>query len=156
MIIYKHYFIAIGKGEDEASRINAFDNALMVAGISEVNLVGVSSILPEGCSELENNPGLTIGEIVHCVLARLDGVKGEAVSAGIACVLGEKDGKSYGLVMEAEGNVGGEELKKDLATRIETMCNLRRFKKHSIKIIVESIPKINKAFGSVVVAVVYR
>ena len=135
MIIYKNFFITSGYGEDDVSEINAFDRALMMAGISEANLVPVSSILPEDCQELETNPGVTIGEIVHCVLARQDGTQGSSISSGIACILGEREGKRYGLVMEAHGNNGKEELEKDLGYRIDIMCELRGFKKHSSKIL---------------------
>ena len=53
MIKYNKHFIVKGSGEDNISNINAFDIALMEAGISEVNLVPVSSILSEGSEELE-------------------------------------------------------------------------------------------------------
>ncbi|MFA5026147.1 MAG: pyruvoyl-dependent arginine decarboxylase [Candidatus Shapirobacteria bacterium] len=156
MIIYKNYVIVKGAGEDNASNINAFDAALMKAKISEVNLVGVSSILPENCIELDAPPKLKIGEVVFCVLARLDGKKGEKISAGIACVHGERNGKKYGLVMEAHNNVDKEDLEQDLKERIKSMLKLRDFKVYSTKIVVESIPEVKDNFGSAIVALVYR
>lgn len=156
MLIYKNFYICNGGGEDEASAINAFDAALMKAGISEVNLVPVSSILPERCFKLKTKPNIRIGEIVFCVLARLDGIKGEKISAGIACIYGNRGKKNYGLVMEAHGNVNAKTLRRDLGNRIDSMCKLRNFKIKEVEIVIESISKIKNKFGSTIVALIYR
>lgn len=156
MIIYKKYFITKGLGESNVSYINAFDEALMDAGISEVNLVKVSSILPENCTEITNEPKLVIGEIVHCVLARIDGKCGDTISAGIACVHGKKNGKKYGLVMEAEGFVDKNRLKKELEKRVKSMTKLRNFKVSKANIVIETTPRIRRKYASAVVVLVYR
>ena len=88
------YFVVTGKGVSDTSEINAFDKALMNAGIeneakelvkgsiANQNVVTVSSIIPLGCQRTLPI-SLPIGKITHCVLARMDGHKGQTVSAGI-------------------------------------------------------------------------
>lgn len=156
MILYKKYFLAKGSGEDLVSDLNAFDVALESAGISECNLVPVSSILAEGSKELEKNPGIKIGEVVHCVLARADGTRGQTISAGIACVVGKCKGKRYGLVMEAHGSFDEVEAKAELEKRIEGMVKLRAFSVEAQKLSIETIRDIKDQYGCVISAVVYR
>jgi hypothetical protein len=42
------FFVSSGKGINKTSELNAFDLALLQAGIGEQNLVSVSSVLPIG------------------------------------------------------------------------------------------------------------
>lgn len=156
MILYKKYYLTKGVGQSDISNINAFDEALMQGGISEVNLVKVSSILPENCKEIKGQARLTVGEIVHCVMARIDGRRGDMISAGIACVHGQKNGKKYGLVMEAEGKVNKKALEKELQRRVESMSELRNFKITKTKIIVETIIRVKSKYASALVILVYR
>ena len=46
------YFMAHGCAEG-VTELNAFDAALLRAGVGDTNLVRVSSILPPGCEEME-------------------------------------------------------------------------------------------------------
>ncbi len=156
MILYKNYFITNGAGENDVSALNAFDVALFDAEISEANLVPVSSILPEKSKELSTRSSIKIGEIVHCVMARENGLKNERISAGVACIRGHARGKNYGLVMEAHGHVSREELKRDIEGRVKSMCRLRDFVIDNQKIIIKEIQRINSNFGCVIVAVIYR
>ncbi len=91
------YFVVTGKGLSDTSEINAFDKALMNAGIEKEtketkewikgsianqNVVTVSSIIPPGCQRTDP-VSLPIGKITHCVLARMSGHEGQTISAGI-------------------------------------------------------------------------
>jgi arginine decarboxylase len=156
MIIYKNFFIVKGKGEDNLSPINAFDKALMDAGIANQNLVPVSSILPEGAKELNCPSDLQPGEIVYCVLAKCTGKKGEAISAGLAYGLGKDDIKRYGIVMEGCDNAGSNNLKHKLELRIKEMAKIRNMELREFKIKIESIPEVKQKYGCVIVTLIYR
>ena len=61
--------IAIVSGKDEGpTKLNAFDNALSDAGIGDVNLIKVSSMLA-GNAEIVDLPTLKAGSMVNCVLS---------------------------------------------------------------------------------------
>lgn len=156
MIIYRKYHIVKGLGQNQYSSINAFDLALNEANISEANLVPVSSILAKNSKEVLSSPVIEIGEIVHCVLARQDGVEGEKIGAGIACVIGRSGADHYGLVMEMHGNYKDEELINGLEDRVGEMVRLRNFIITEKKIVVASINKIESKYGSVIVSVIFR
>ena len=70
-MILKKYFVVTGAGVSRTSPLTAFDRALADAGISQCNLVQVSSILPEGAEQVEP-ADITPGSITFCVLARCD------------------------------------------------------------------------------------
>ena len=63
--------IAIVSGKDEGpTRLNAFDNALTAAGIGDVNLIKVSSMLGKN-TQVKDLPKLkpgAIGEKLGCVV----------------------------------------------------------------------------------------
>ncbi|MGA7922532.1 MAG: pyruvoyl-dependent arginine decarboxylase, partial [Thermoplasmata archaeon] len=96
------FFVTSGKGINKVSELNAFDLALLQAGIGEQNLVSVSSVLPIGIRQMERT-AIARGAITHCVLARMSGGEGEVISAGIA--YGFRTDGQGGYV--AEGHVHG-------------------------------------------------
>src|SRR3972149_7209979 len=51
--IPKKYLVPSGKAVSKISDLNAFDEALLNAGIGEQNLVSVSSILPIGIQQVK-------------------------------------------------------------------------------------------------------
>src|SRR3972149_7025274 len=81
--IPKKFFVTSGKAVSKISDLNAFDEALLNAGIGEQNLVSVSSILPIGIQQVKRRE-LPMGAITHTVLAQQRGGEGEMISAGIA------------------------------------------------------------------------
>ncbi len=82
-MIPKEFFVTCGKAVSKVSPLNAFDLALVKAGIAQCNLVNVSSILPPGCKETKRKK-IPIGSITYAVLARMDGNEGETIGAGVA------------------------------------------------------------------------
>ena len=67
-LIPKEFFTTSGKAISGVSDLNAFDLALMHAGIEEQNLVAVSSIIPPEAVEVPRCR-LPMGAVTHCVLA---------------------------------------------------------------------------------------
>jgi len=116
------FFVTSGKGINKVSELNAFDLALLEARIAEQNLVSISSVLPIGVRQVEPMP-LPRGVITHCVLARMGGGEGEAISAGIA--YGFRTDGMGGYV--AEGHLHGTQksLKEFLKWRMEEIAHFR-------------------------------
>jgi len=74
----KKFFITTGVATSSVSPLNAFDAALVKAGIAQCNLVNVSSILPPDAELVESVP-ITPGTITFTVMARMDGAPGETI-----------------------------------------------------------------------------
>lgn len=82
-LVPSKYFITSGKAVSKISSLNAFDKALMSAGICEQNLVAVSSVIPDGSVRIDP-VDLPMGAVTHCVLSQIRGKSEEMISAGIA------------------------------------------------------------------------
>src|ERR1700758_3341681 len=79
--------------------LNAFDNALLAAGIGNINLVRISSILPPGL-EVVPLPRIKPGAIVPTAFAAQTGeVPGEVVAAAVGWARPEDPAKN-GVIME--------------------------------------------------------
>ena len=116
------FFVTSGKGINKTSELNAFDLALLQAGIGEQNLVNVSSVLPIGIRQTDRVK-IARGAITHCVLARHAGAEGEVISAGIA--YGFRSDGEGGYV--AEGHLHGTQksLKEFLKWRMQEIAHFR-------------------------------
>ena len=92
-------FFMVGGVADGYSPLNAFDAALIDAGIGDVNLVKVSSILPPRCAETEPRklPGGTIVPVAYAYI--VSDIPGEVVSAAVGAAL-PRDPSEPGLIME--------------------------------------------------------
>ncbi|HAF71246.1 MAG: putative pyruvoyl-dependent arginine decarboxylase [Acetothermia bacterium 64_32] len=92
--------LVAGAGEG-STELNAFDRALLSAGIGDLNLVRVSSIMPPHVKLVGTLPQLPKGAFVLVVYsARTSSVPGESLAAAVA-VGRAPDG--FGVVMEAQG-----------------------------------------------------
>lgn len=116
------FFTVSGCAVSRISDLNAFDIALMNAGIGEQNLVSVSSVIPEGAYRIPFRP-LTMGAVTHCVLAQMRGCEGETIAAGIAYAF-RKDGRG-GYVAEGHIHGSAESLRDILSAKMEEMARIR-------------------------------
>ena len=143
--------IAIVSGKDEGpTKLNAFDNALSDAGIGDVNLIKVSSMLA-GNAEIEKLPKLKAGTMVNCVLSEITSDKpGDEITAVIAVAIGEK----LGCVVETTGiNKNHNDLIDEAKMMVEYMMDKRGV---DIKnLIVEHSTTTVEKTASVVASVVY-
>ena len=143
--------IAIVSGKDEGpTKLNAFDNALSNAGIGDVNLIKVSSML-SGNAEIVELPELKPGSMVNCVLSEVtSNVFGEEITAVVAVAIGEK----LGCVVEASGrNKNPEDIRAEAKDRVRYMMNKRGVEIKEL--IVESQSTTVRQIASVVSSVVY-
>jgi arginine decarboxylase len=101
-LVPKRVFLTRGVGFSK-ERLASFEQALRDAGISHLNLVEVSSILPPDCKVISKRKGLEEfrpGEIVFCVLGKNQSNENRrmvAASVGLAVPANKKD---YGYLSE--------------------------------------------------------
>lgn len=96
------FFLTKGVGIHK-NRLQSYELALKDAGISQFNLVSVSSILPPGCKKTSREKGLSFfkpGEIVYFVEAENEtNEPNRLISASIGCAIPVGD-KYYGYLSE--------------------------------------------------------
>jgi arginine decarboxylase len=100
-VVHKNYFVCAGSA-DAKMPLNAFDHALLDAGIGDVNLVRLSSILPPSCEKVEPFQ-LPYGALVPVAYADMvSSEPGQWVAAAVAIAI-PVDPTLPGLIMEHHG-----------------------------------------------------
>jgi arginine decarboxylase len=144
------YFLVSGASEG-FSTLNAFDGALLRAGIGDTNLVKMSSIVPPRCT-LITPIKIPPGSLVPTAYASLTSdTPGELISSAVAVALPE-DPVHAGLIMEysAKGS------RKEIEERVRTMAlegmklRDRKIKDLSSIAIEYQVKKIGATFAAVV------
>lgn len=95
---------ALVKGAAEGhTRLNAFDNSLLEAGVGDTNLMRMSSILPPGAAQRDiSDIELPKGGLVPLAYATIDSTTpGRFISSAIAVGIPE-DEEEPGVIMEFE------------------------------------------------------
>jgi len=114
----------IGEGETELS---AFDSALFNAGIANLNLIKLSSVIPKGSDIVieKFNKKFDYGDRLYCVLSGFStSVKGKFVYSGLGWV---QDKEKKGLFVEHHGNTE-EEVKRLIENSLNSMIKYRKEK----------------------------
>jgi arginine decarboxylase len=107
--------VFVGGAAEGETPLNAFDNALLNAGIGHLNLVKVSSIVPADTSRAALTDRCVgeicrPGAIIPCVLSSYtSSVSGETISACVTAGL-PSSGKDYGLIYEHAGSCGASQV----------------------------------------------
>lgn len=143
--------IAIVSGKDEGpTKLNAFDNALSDAGIGDVNLIKVSSMLSAN-TEITDLPPLKPGSMVNCVLSEITSDNpGDEITAVVAVAIGDE----LGCVVETKGiNKKEDELIDEARFMVTYMMEKRGVEIKEL--IVEKSSATVKEIASVVASVVY-
>ena len=143
--------IAIVCGKDEGpTKLNAFDNALSDAGIGDVNLIKVSSMLA-GDTKIHDLPKLKAGSMVNCVLSEITSdTPGDEIAAVIAVAIG----KSLGCVVETTGtNKNIKDLEEEAEFMVRYMMEKRDVEIKNL--IIKSSSATVENIASVVASVVY-
>jgi arginine decarboxylase len=90
-----------GSAEGE-TELNAFDNALLAARVGNLNLMRVSSVLPQHAVILEEPIPITPGSLVPTVYSvHVSSHPGETVAACVGIGVGED---SHGMIYESHGH----------------------------------------------------
>lgn len=109
-------FTVMAGAAEGPTRLNAFDNALLAAGIGNLNLLRVSSILPPG-AELSEHFQVAPGSLMPTAYGTIASEEpGTVISAAVAVGIGRPD--DYGVIMEFSGHCSEEEA----AHTVETMA----------------------------------
>src|SRR5499427_8744218 len=107
-----------------ATPLNAFDNALLAAGIGNINLVRVSSILPPGV-ELVSLPRIKPGAIVPTAYSAMTSeVPGEVIAAAVGWARPEDPSKN-GVIMEFHDKATGEEARRMIVQMLQEAFRVR-------------------------------
>ncbi len=94
------YFLTTGWGE-ATNELNAFDAALLKAGVGDTNLVKMSSILPPSAEQVESYT-FPKGALVHLAYGSISSSRpGELISTALAVGIPEKP-EEAGLIMYCE------------------------------------------------------
>ncbi len=103
ILIPKQMFLTKGVGIHK-DRLSSFEGALRDAGIERFNLVTVSSILPPQCRIISRKTGLAklhTGEIVYCVMSRIDSNEpNRLLAAAIGVAVPADRDHAYGYISE--------------------------------------------------------
>jgi arginine decarboxylase len=119
------YYLTAGHSEG-MTPLNAFDGALISAGIGNTNLVKMSSILPPACEKIKPVK-LPLGALVPVAYAsKVSTIVGEVISAGVAIAI-PKDPKLNGLIMEYSGAGHKEEIEKIVRSMAEEGFKMRGY-----------------------------
>lgn len=145
-----YYFFSKGSSEGNTP-LNAFDGALIDAGIGNFNLVKVSSIIPPHCQE-KNGFIIPPGSLVPTAYASIiSDIPGEIISAAVAIALPE-DREMSGLIMEysARGH------KEEIESIVRNMANEGMSKRGAkiAKIVSKSIESKVKHIGAAFAGVI--
>ena len=143
--------IAIVSGTDEGpTKLNAFDNALSDAGIGDVNLIKVSSMLA-GETKIETLPKLKAGAMVNCVLSE---ITSDNPGDQITAVVGVAIGKELGCAVEACGtNKDPDELIGEAEKMVKYMMEKRNVEIQDL--IIEYATATVENIASAIASVVY-
>ncbi|MDR2623630.1 MAG: arginine decarboxylase, pyruvoyl-dependent [Methanobrevibacter sp.] len=143
--------ISIVSGKKEGpTKLNAFDNALIEAGIGDQNLIKVSSML-DGKTEIVDLPVFKPGEMINCVLSSIcSDEPGDKLFSSIGIAIGEE----LGCVVEKSGiNLDTDESLKEVDEMVRYMMEVRGVEIKHLHI--EYSEHIVQNIGSTVVSVVY-
>ncbi len=119
--------VSAGTGTGRTT-LAAFDSALAVAGVSDFNLVRLSSVVPPGSRILEVDGSEQLrgdhGDALYCVYARAHAsLPGHEAWAGVAWSRRD-DGSGAGLFVEHEGP-SHEQVSTDLTHSLEDLSATR-------------------------------
>ena len=113
--------------------LNAFDNALLAAGIGNINLVKVSSILPPG-ADVVTLPRIKPGAIVPTAYAAITSeVPGEVVAAAVGWALPDTPGLN-GVIMEFHDKATRDEAERMIVQMLEEAFRARGWRIAQMKV----------------------
>lgn len=141
--------LAVGAGEG-GYKLTAFDRALLDAGIGNLNLIKVSSILPPQCDFIEEGFEVPPGSLTPTAYGSLmSDQPGEVISAAIGLGFAHDD---YGVIMEFTGHGSKEEAEERVANMVREAFEIRGKQLKDLK--VKAVSHRVESVGAVVAAAV--
>jgi arginine decarboxylase len=141
--------IVAGAGEGTTD-LNAFDHALMDAGIANLNFLRVTSIFPQGAAVVPMRPCVP-GMLMPAVYARISRhTPGERIAAAVGVGIGEE---GYGVIMEHSHTGTAENAEEIVRKMVEEALATRGL--HIRQIVVGVKDHVVRRMGCVVAAVLF-
>lgn len=133
------------------TKLNAFDNALLDAGIGNLNLINLSSVLPSEIEFLNEKPSFLPSTMVPSIYTKI------CSSNKISSAIGIGIGKKVGLVYEYSGrNISESQAKGKVVDMIKNGFRSREGELKFQKIITAKKQAVEKEkIGSTVAAVIF-
>ncbi|MDP3043021.1 MAG: pyruvoyl-dependent arginine decarboxylase [bacterium] len=134
-------FLTKGSGEG-ATKIGAYCKALDKAGLINLNLICLSSVLPHNSKIINKKPNYSYndyGKKVYVILSKSRTFnKGETICSGLGWIK-EKGDSGNGMVVEVQGN-SRKKVEKDIKNSLNEIMKYRKEKfKEKINIATEEI-----------------
>ncbi len=149
---YNAFFLVAGKGESNVSELNAFDVALLDAGVGDLNLMKMSSIIPPNVRLIEPIK-LPAGSLVPVAYAAItSSVRGEKLVAAIGVGIPE-DPQEAGVIMEYEApGVSKSEAEKIVEEMVREAFTYRKRSLREVRVIAieHTVEKFGAAFAGAV------
>ncbi len=142
-------FKVVAGGAEGKSKLTAFDNALLQAGVGNVNLLKVSSILPPSCT-YDPDFILPLGALTPIAYGSIvSDVPGETIVAAVAVGIPEQN--TMGVIMEYSGKSTKEEAEMKIRQMVEEAFEVRNLSLKEIKVcaVEHKVSKIGCAFAAV-------
>ena len=141
-------FTLVAGGAEGPNRLNAFDNALLEAGIGNLNLVKVSSVLPPGAGAVDTlsiPPGSLVPTAYGAITSE---TPGEIIAAAVGV---GRHGDDYGVIMEYSGRCTKEEAEEIVAGMVRHAFARRGLELTELKVkgVEHRVEKVGCAFAAV-------
>ena len=119
-------------GDSEGiSKLNAFDIAILNAGVGNTNLIKLSSILPSN-AKFMSKINYSRGSLVPIAYGSIvSDKKNEIIAASVAIAITEEDG--FGVIMEYSGICSADEAKAIVSKMAEDAIKYRKMVLKEIK-----------------------
>lgn len=129
-MLYVPRLLHLAQGSAEGlTPLTAFDNALRAAGIDNLNLIRVSSIVPKD-ARFGPRPELPVGTVVPTVYTQVtSNVPGEVISA----VIGGGTGEEGGVLMEYHHRGRADDAERVVTSMVEEGFAQRGWKLNDIQ-----------------------
>ena len=115
--------VTAGRAEG-GTALNAFDNALLAAGIGNINLLKVSSILPPEVPVVEL-PKIKPGALVPTAYAAMTSeTPGETIAAAVGYAIPDDPAKN-GVIMEFHGVTSRDEAERQIRAMLDEAFRVR-------------------------------
>jgi arginine decarboxylase len=144
------HFYTCGAAES-LSRLNALDGAMFAAGLGNINLIRISSIIPPR-SQLVAAHELPPGALAPAAYAAITSdLPGEVISAAVAVVYPE-NADQPGLVMEYSGSGQKQDIEAVVRRMAEEGMRMRGLKIRDLRSLAvqHRVEKLGTAFAAVV------
>lgn len=141
-------YTLVAAAAEGPTRLNAFDNALLAAGIGNMNLLRVSSILPPGAAEVDKL-AMPQGSLLPTAYGAIESEQtGELIAAAIGVGIGDDD--ECGVIMEFSGRCSAEDAEAEIQRMLEAafVARGRTLKETKIRSSAHRVQRIGCAFAA--------